>query len=87
MKKILLTIFSLMILCSNAYAIPCDFISNSDLKHFCRALKEKSVSECNFIQDNDIKYGCLAEISKNTSYCSFIRDKDLEYLCRVRSEL
>ena len=64
MKRILLTIFSLMLLCSNAYAIPCDFISNSDLKHVCKALKEKSTSECYFVQDNDFKYGCLAEVSK-----------------------
>lgn len=87
MKKLLLIIFSLVLFYSNAYAIPCDFISNQDLKYFCKALKEKSTSECNFIQDNDIKYGCLAEVSKSSSYCGFIKDNDLKYLCKVRSEL
>ena len=87
MKKNLLTIFSLMILCSNAYAIPCDFITNNDLKHICNALKEKSITECNFVQDNDFKYGCLAEVTKRSSYCDFIKDNDLKYLCKVRSEL
>lgn len=86
MKKIFLT-FLLTMIFSNVYAIPCDFISNQDLKHICLALKEKSITECNFVQDNDFKYGCLAEVTKHSNYCDFIKDNDLKYLCKVRSEL
>ena len=87
MKKFLLIIFGIMLLFSNAYAIPCDFIINNDLKHICMALKEKSINQCNFVVDNDFKYGCLAEVTKHSNYCDFIKDNDLKYLCKVRSEL
>lgn len=87
MKKFLFSLLTILVLSTNAYAIPCDFISNQDLKHICSALKEKSITECNFIQDNDFKYGCLAEVSKHSNYCDFIKDNDLKYLCKVRSEL
>ena len=72
---------------STAYAVPCDFITNSDIKNFCYALKDKSDIECNFIQDNDIKYACLAEVNKNSNECEYISDNDLRYLCKMRSEL
>lgn len=87
MRKFLFYILVSLVLSTNAYAIPCDFILNQDLKHICLALKEKSISECNFVQDNDFKYGCLAEVTKRSSYCDFIKDNDLKYLCKVRSEL
>jgi hypothetical protein len=87
MRKFLFYILVSLVLSTNAYAIPCDFILNQDLKHICLALKEKSITECNFVQDNDFKYGCLAEVTKRSSYCDFIKDNDLKYLCKVRSEL
>lgn len=87
MKKFLFSLLTLLVLSVNAYAVPCDFITNNDLKHICKALKEKSMNQCNFVVDNDFKYGCLAEVTKRSSYCDFIKDNDLKYLCKVRSEL
>lgn len=71
---------------SVALAVPCDFISNDDIKHFCYALENKSSNECNYIQDNDIRHACLAEVEKNNSECNYIQDNDLRYLCEVRSK-
>lgn len=87
MKKLLSIILLCIMICENAYAVPCDFIDNNDIRYLCKAIEEKSTSQCYFINDNDFKYGCLAEVSKQSSYCDFINDNDLKYLCKVRSEL
>ena len=87
MRKFLFNILALLVLSTNAYAVPCDFIDNNDIRYLCKAIEEKSTSQCYFINDNDFKYGCLAEVSKQSSYCDFIKDSDLKYLCKVRSEL
>ena len=85
MRKFIATILIIIGIPLNVMAVPCGFITNSDIKHYCYALSEKNSNICNFIQENNIKYMCIAEVDKDSSKCSFINDNDIKYLCEVKA--
>lgn len=68
----------------SAWAGSCDFISNSDLKNYCKGsydfisntdLKNFAKSRCDFISNTDLKKYCKAR-------CDFISDSDLKKYCK-----
>ena len=63
----------------------CGFITDADLRAYCRATSGDGPSQCGFIRDQDLRALCMAEAGREPSQCGFIKNSDQRALCRART--